>query len=81
MSSNDLCKACTLLEGLERGMAGSVIVSPCQCDIYPYQLLIIIQTDRARKRMDAMGPAPDNLRTIPLFHSTPTVTVEAPSQP
>ena len=27
MSSNDLCKACTLLEGLERGMANSVIVS------------------------------------------------------
>ncbi|EEB87456.1 hypothetical protein MPER_15186 [Moniliophthora perniciosa FA553] len=25
MSSNDLCKACTLLEGLERGMAGSGI--------------------------------------------------------
>jgi tRNA(Ile)-lysidine synthase TilS/MesJ len=28
MSSNELCKACTLLEGLERGMANSVIVSP-----------------------------------------------------
>jgi len=27
MSSNDLCKACTLLEGLERGMANSAIVS------------------------------------------------------
>ena len=27
MSSNDLCKACTLLEGLERGMANSGIVS------------------------------------------------------
>ena len=26
MSSNDLCKACTLLEGLERGMASSGIV-------------------------------------------------------
>lgn len=27
MSSNELCKACTLLEGLERGMASSGIVS------------------------------------------------------
>ena len=27
MSSNELCKACTLLEGLERGMANAVIVS------------------------------------------------------
>ncbi|KAL4075664.1 cytoplasmic tRNA 2-thiolation protein 1 [Scleroderma citrinum] len=49
MSSNDLCKACVLLEGLERGMANSVI------------------TDRARKNLDAMGPVPDNLRTIPHF--------------
>ncbi|KAG2151817.1 hypothetical protein BD769DRAFT_1623543 [Suillus cothurnatus] len=62
MSSNDLCKACTLLEGLERGMASSVI------------------TDRARKKMDAIGPAPDNIRTIPLFRSTPTIAVELPSQ-
>jgi len=29
MSSNPLCKACTLLEGLERGMAESGLVS---CD-------------------------------------------------
>ncbi|KAG2159066.1 uncharacterized protein EDB93DRAFT_1117879 [Suillus bovinus] len=62
MSSNDLCKACTLLEGLERGMASSVI------------------TDRARKKMDAIGRAPDNIRTIPLFRSTPTIAVEVPSQ-
>lgn len=27
MSSNELCKACTLLEGLERGMANAAIVS------------------------------------------------------
>jgi len=26
MSSNDLCKACTLLEGLERGMANAAVV-------------------------------------------------------
>jgi len=52
MSSNELCKACTLLEGLERGMANSVI------------------TDRGRKKLDALGPAPDNLRTIPQFRST-----------
>ncbi|KAF9224355.1 hypothetical protein BS17DRAFT_801832 [Gyrodon lividus] len=63
MSSNELCKACTLLEGLERGMANSVI------------------TDRARKKMDAMGPAPDNLRTIPLFRSPlPAVSIESPAQ-
>ncbi|KAL1747743.1 hypothetical protein HDZ31DRAFT_31141 [Schizophyllum fasciatum] len=64
MSSNDLCKACTLLEGLERGMASSGI------------------TDRGRKKLDASGPAPDNIRTIPFF-KPPTghaaVAVEAPS--
>ena len=26
MSSNELCKACTLLEGLERGMAKAAVV-------------------------------------------------------
>ena len=26
MSSNELCKACTLLEGLERGMANAAVV-------------------------------------------------------
>ncbi|KAJ4472025.1 hypothetical protein J3R30DRAFT_3522708 [Lentinula aciculospora] len=62
MSSNDLCKACTLLEGLERGMASSGI------------------TDRARKRLDAEGPPPGNLRTIPFFQplsGNPTVIIEA----
>ncbi|KAI5829997.1 hypothetical protein K523DRAFT_303715 [Schizophyllum commune Tattone D] len=49
MSSNDLCKACTLLEGLERGMASSGI------------------TDRGRKQLEASGPAPENIRTIPFF--------------
>ncbi|KAF5357686.1 hypothetical protein D9758_007488 [Tetrapyrgos nigripes] len=64
MSSNDLCKACTLLEGLERGMASSGI------------------TDRARKKMEAEGPAPDNLRTIPFFRlpsGQPAVAIESPS--
>ena len=28
MSSNDLCKACSLLEGLERGMSTAAIVRP-----------------------------------------------------
>ncbi|KAF8556264.1 hypothetical protein OG21DRAFT_1409396 [Imleria badia] len=61
MSSNELCKACTLLEGLERGMANSVT------------------TDRARKKLDALGPAPDNLRTIPQFRSAHLpVSVELP---
>lgn len=27
MASNDLCKACTLLEGLERGIASVAVVS------------------------------------------------------
>ncbi|KAF9057334.1 cytoplasmic tRNA 2-thiolation protein 1 [Panaeolus papilionaceus] len=64
MSSNTLCKACTLLEGLERGMANSGI------------------TDKARKKMDAAGPTPDNIRTIPYFKppsGNPAVTIEAPS--
>ncbi|PBL02063.1 hypothetical protein ARMGADRAFT_980480 [Armillaria gallica] len=64
MSSNELCKACTLLEGLERGMASSGI------------------TERARKRLEAEGPTPDNLRTIPFFKppsGNPTVAIEVPS--
>ncbi|KAI0786439.1 hypothetical protein C8Q75DRAFT_721131 [Abortiporus biennis] len=52
MSSNELCKACTLLEGLERGMANAGI------------------TDRARKKMDAEGPTPQNIRTIPFFQTS-----------
>ncbi|KAJ3865035.1 cytoplasmic tRNA 2-thiolation protein 1 [Lentinula novae-zelandiae] len=62
MSSNDLCKACTLLEGLERGMASSGI------------------TDRARKKLDAEGPSPENLRTIPFYQppsGNPTVIIES----
>jgi len=46
MSSNDLCKACSLLEGLERGMSTAAI------------------TDKGRRKLEAQGPAPDNLRTI-----------------
>ncbi|KAF8900035.1 cytoplasmic tRNA 2-thiolation protein 1 [Mucidula mucida] len=64
MSSNELCKACTLLEGLERGIAASGI------------------TERARKKLEAEGPTPDNLRTIPFFErpsGNPTVMVEGPS--
>ncbi|TRM68598.1 hypothetical protein BD626DRAFT_393763 [Schizophyllum amplum] len=64
MSSNDLCKACTLLEGLERGMASSGI------------------TDRGRKKLDASGPAPDNIRTIPFFKppsGQAAIAVETPS--
>ncbi|KAJ3914003.1 hypothetical protein F5877DRAFT_83247 [Lentinula edodes] len=62
MSSNDLCKACTLLEGLERGMASSGI------------------TDRARKKLDAEGPSPENLRTIPFYQppsGNPTVIIDS----
>ncbi|KAF8911931.1 cytoplasmic tRNA 2-thiolation protein 1 [Mucidula mucida] len=64
MSSNELCKACTLLEGLERGIAASGI------------------TERARKKLEAEGPTPDNLRTIPFFErpsGNPIVMVEGPS--
>ncbi|KAG8218313.1 hypothetical protein J3R82DRAFT_3927 [Butyriboletus roseoflavus] len=61
MSSNELCKACTLLEGLERGMA------------------ISVTTDKGRKKLDASGPVPDNLRTIPQFRSTHlAVSIELP---
>jgi len=63
MSSNDLCKACTLLEGLERGMANSGI------------------TDRARKKLEAEGPAPDNLRTIPFYSGAATIAVETVPDP
>ncbi|KAI5894445.1 uncharacterized protein SCHCODRAFT_02624691 [Schizophyllum commune H4-8] len=64
MSSNDLCKACTLLEGLERGMASSGI------------------TDRGRKQLEASGPAPENIRTIPFFKPPSghaAIAVETPS--
>nr|GAT45308.1 predicted protein [Mycena chlorophos] len=50
ISSNDLCKACVLLEGLERGMATAGI------------------TDRGMKKLDAEGPPPDNIRTIPFYN-------------
>lgn len=69
MSSNELCKACTLLEGLERGVASAGIVSTGH--VLHSRLFILDhmkQTDRARKRMDEQGPAPTNLRTIPYFH-------------
>ncbi|KIY71767.1 cytoplasmic tRNA 2-thiolation protein 1 [Cylindrobasidium torrendii FP15055 ss-10] len=62
MASNDLCKACTLLEGLERGMDTTGI------------------TERARKKMEAEGPAPSNLRTIPFYKRTagsPAVMIES----
>jgi len=64
MSSNALCKACTLLEGLERGMANSGI------------------TDKARKKLDAEGSAPDNMRSIPylkLPSGNLVIAVETPS--
>jgi len=62
MSSNELCKACSLLEGLERGIAAAGI------------------TDRARKKMDAEGPTPEGLRTIPYFQMAtspgPSTTIQ-----
>jgi cytoplasmic tRNA 2-thiolation protein 1 len=64
MSSNDLCKACSLLEGLERGMSTAAI------------------TDRGRRKLEAQGPAPGNLRTIPFFHPpNSTITNDSPKQP
>ena len=81
MTSNDLCKACTLLEGLERGMASSGIVrrsSLCSDTVLTFGL----QTDRGRKQLEASGPAPENIRTIPFF-KPPTgyaaIAVETPS--
>ncbi|KAM6495484.1 hypothetical protein JOM56_008190 [Amanita muscaria] len=68
MASNELCKACTLLEGLERGIADAGI------------------TERGMKKLEAQGPAPDNLRTIPFFrlashqqNGHPAIEVEAPT--
>ncbi|KAN0113443.1 hypothetical protein V8E52_007724 [Russula decolorans] len=63
MSSNDLCKACSLLEGLERGMSTAAI------------------SDKGRRKLEAEGPAPDNLRTIPYFHPPTTVTIDVPIAP
>ncbi|PFH46059.1 hypothetical protein AMATHDRAFT_183935 [Amanita thiersii Skay4041] len=68
MSSNELCKACTLLEGLERGIANAGV------------------TERGMKRLEAEGPPPESLRTIPFFNKPlsqldgrPALFVEAPS--
>ncbi len=80
MSSNALCKACTLLEGLERGMADAGIVSPMlsfPCRVFIY----VIQTDKGRRRLDAEGPPPDNIRRIPYFKppsGKPAISVESP---
>ncbi|KIY45132.1 cytoplasmic tRNA 2-thiolation protein 1 [Fistulina hepatica ATCC 64428] len=56
MSSNVLCKACTLLEGLERGIADAGI------------------SDRGRRKLEAAGPSPDDMRTIPLFFMPSSVS-------
>ncbi|KAH8829802.1 cytoplasmic tRNA 2-thiolation protein 1 [Flagelloscypha sp. PMI_526] len=59
-----LCKACSLLEGLERGMARSGI------------------SDGERKKLEALGDAPSNMRTIPRFEragQVADVAIEAPS--
>ena len=85
MSSNKLCKACTLLEGLERGMANSAIVriSIGRPDVKAHSSAL--QTHRAHKKFDAEGPAPEGLRTIPFFRApssagpSPSVAIEAPS--
>ena len=69
MSSNELCKACTLLEGLERGIAAMAIVSFAAILTGKNQILTGVgQTDKARKKLDAAeGGANDNMRTIPYF--------------
>jgi len=64
MSSNELCKACTLLEGLERGIADAGL------------------TDRGRKKLEAEGPTPDNIRKIPYFtlpSGNPSVSISVDS--
>ena len=71
MSSNELCKACSLLEGLERGVAAAGIVSGTHPLLVDLSERIHLQTDRARKKMDAEGPAPEGLRTIPYFQMSP----------
>lgn len=44
-----------------------------------------IQTDRGKRRLNASGPVPDNIRTIPFFEmpvaSGPAVTIQSSSQP
>ena len=67
MSSNELCKACSLLEGLERGVAAAGIVSAQSSLPKVLSKSVYLQTDRARKKMDAEGPTPEGIRTIPYF--------------
>ncbi len=40
MSSNDLCKACSLLEGLERGVSTAAIVRPYRASFVSFSYLI-----------------------------------------
>jgi len=88
MSSNPLCKACTLLEGLERGMAESGLVSdipsPWIGDAQEDDWLIVYQTERARKKLEAEGPAPGNIRMIPYFNrpsGKPAVSITLETSP
>jgi len=67
MSSNALCKACHLLEGLERGMADAGLVRIHTLLCKSSTISTPYQTDKARKKLDAEGPAPQNIRTIPFF--------------
>jgi cytoplasmic tRNA 2-thiolation protein 1 len=65
MSSNELCKACALLEGLERGIAGMGVVSEIFTTLAaPTDWLAFFQKDRGRKDTE---PISENLRTIPYF--------------
>ncbi|KIJ32366.1 hypothetical protein M422DRAFT_265863 [Sphaerobolus stellatus SS14] len=59
ISSNELCKACALLEGLERGIAGMGI--------------------KERRRLEKAAPAPENLRTIPVFPRAPKSNEKLPA--
>src|SRR6267154_2619099 len=82
MSSNDLCKACSLLEGLERGMSTAAIVRHTVPPLYLSPILFFgPQSDKGRRKLEAEGPAQDNLRTIPYFHPPITVMIDVPIPP
>lgn len=78
MSSNDLCKACTLLEGLERGLANVAIV--CTKLIasvtnlsFTYTLVHVHRQIEDDERWTLRGPHPTNYG---LYHSSSYLRVQ-----
>lgn len=80
IASNELCKACTLLEGLERGIPQLGIVRLPSCQVLDYSL-ILLKKDGKKKRVEVEAPetSTTELRTIPMFQLPPILHNAQPS--